>query len=212
MNEAINRGFRRANGDILAWLNCDEQYLPETLDKVRAWFEENPEHDILFGDVILVTPEGTPLSYRHVIQPYSGHIRSCTLPTLSAATFIRRKVIDQGFYLPTEYKAISDAVWVDTLLRKVFRAGILNQPLAIFTQTGVNLGQTDLSYEEFKSWKIKTQSTGFLRSLYWRSFHRLRKLFMGAYRTWNVSIDIYTAGSSARVTKKARIGFRWIKG
>src|SRR5258708_40267565 len=32
MYDAINRGLRRANGDILGYLNCDEQYLPGTLD------------------------------------------------------------------------------------------------------------------------------------------------------------------------------------
>src|SRR3954468_24481434 len=38
MYEAINRGLKRAGGDILGYLNCDEQYLPGALEKVRNYF------------------------------------------------------------------------------------------------------------------------------------------------------------------------------
>src|SRR5690349_18314195 len=34
MYDAINSGYRRATGDILAYLNCDEQYLPGALQAV----------------------------------------------------------------------------------------------------------------------------------------------------------------------------------
>ena len=43
MYDAINRGLRRASGEILAYLNCDEQYLPGALQEVAAFFEKHPE-------------------------------------------------------------------------------------------------------------------------------------------------------------------------
>src|SRR5919106_4767312 len=40
--EAINKGFARANGEILAWLNSDDYYVPNTISAVVKCFEENP--------------------------------------------------------------------------------------------------------------------------------------------------------------------------
>src|SRR5438309_10187938 len=42
MYDAVNRGFRRSTGDILAYLNCDEQYLPGALKAVHDCFAEEP--------------------------------------------------------------------------------------------------------------------------------------------------------------------------
>ena len=61
MYDAVNRGYRRAAGEILSYLNCDEQYLPGALDKVRGYFQAHPEVDVLFGDCLVVNADG---SYR----------------------------------------------------------------------------------------------------------------------------------------------------
>ncbi len=209
MYDAINRGFGRAQGEILAWLNCDEQYLPGALAKVAAWFEAHPDKDILFGDVVLVSPGGVPLSYRQAILPLRGHIRSCFLPTFSAATFVRRKVNDRGHLLDTRFRAIADAVWIDTLIGAGFRAGLLNEPLAVFTQTGENLGQTPSAEAESESWRKECGASAPWHRWFWSAVHRLRKTLRGAYGRREIEIRIHLPGSEGRTTTRGQAGGRW---
>jgi glycosyltransferase involved in cell wall biosynthesis len=49
MYDAINRGWRRATGEILSYLNCDEQYLPGALARAGHFFSAHPEVDMVFG-------------------------------------------------------------------------------------------------------------------------------------------------------------------
>ena len=210
MYDAINKGFLRANGDILAWLNCDEQYLPGTLGKVGRWFEQHPAHDILFGDVIITDSEGNPVAYRKAVAPIRRHFQHCILPTFSAATFVRRKAIDQGHLLSTEFRAISDQVWIDSLLGAGFRAGILNEPLATFALTGANLGQSQIPVLEGETWKTSIGTNGKTARTFWSLVHRWKKLVAGAYRTRSIKIAIHMDGTSGRVSRQGTVGGRWM--
>jgi glycosyltransferase involved in cell wall biosynthesis len=209
MYDAINRGFARAKGEVLAWLNCDEQYLPGTLAKVAAWFAAHPDKDLLFGDVVLVDPQGRPLSYRRAVMPWRGHIRSCFLPTYSAATFVRRRVIDDGHLLDTNFRAIADAVWIDTLLGAGYRAGLLNEPLAVFTQTGENLGQTPVSEEESNRWRRECGAGAGWKRIFWSAAHRLRKSLHGAYGRRGIELQLHLPGKEGRTMTRGEIGGRW---
>jgi glycosyltransferase involved in cell wall biosynthesis len=76
MYDAVNRGLRRGTGDICAYLNCDEQYLPGTLAAVQSYFRQHPEVDLLFGDVVVVDPAGHYVCSRpcpdSAQAPYAG--------------------------------------------------------------------------------------------------------------------------------------------
>ncbi len=51
-SHALNKGFKKATGDIIAWINSDDMYLPETFDFIVKMFKQNPDVDIIYGDVI----------------------------------------------------------------------------------------------------------------------------------------------------------------
>lgn len=56
--DAINKGLRRATGEILAYLNSDDYLLPEAFKTVTQSFQENPEELWLTGDYEIVGDQG----------------------------------------------------------------------------------------------------------------------------------------------------------
>jgi glycosyltransferase involved in cell wall biosynthesis len=211
MYDAINRGFVRATGDIVCWLNSDEQYLPGTLARVADFFQKHPEIDILFGDALLVDNKGELLSYRRTVMPELRHIQSSHLNVLSCATFVRRSVLERGYYLETRWKAIADAVWIADLLKAGIPMALVNEPLSVFTITDKNLGQTSLAFSEIKLWQSETSYKATVFRSWYVLWHRINKLMGGAYRPRSISTSFYTLASpNARVLKSnPHLGFRW---
>jgi hypothetical protein len=66
---AIKAGFQRSTGDVLAWLNSDDIYLPGALSHVARAFDESPGVDFIYGA-------------RRIIDEHGRVIRSYEPPTL----------------------------------------------------------------------------------------------------------------------------------
>ena len=58
MYDAVNRGYDRASGDILAYLNCDEQYLPGALADLCVFFKRNPGVEVALAGTIVTDANG----------------------------------------------------------------------------------------------------------------------------------------------------------
>jgi polysaccharide pyruvyl transferase WcaK-like protein/glycosyltransferase involved in cell wall biosynthesis len=209
MYDAINRGFHEASGDIIAWLNCDEQYFPGALQRVARYFEGHPETDILFGDVVLVDEGMTPLAYRRAVMPSLWHIRYSHLSSFSAATFVRRRVLDEGHYLQTRWKTIADAVWIEELLAAGYRAATLYKPLATFCMLGSNLGQSPLLFQEREVWERELGTTDKRRKLLYVLEYRMERLMAGAYWVRKLSSSSYILGSQERLMQERWLSGRW---
>lgn len=141
MYDAINKGLGLARGKILAYLNCDEQYLSGTLLLVKDFFEKNSGIDILFGDSLLIRPDGNLIAYRKSYQLRWYYILSSHLYVLSCTIFWRRKILENGIYFNSYYKAAGDADFIIRLLKNGFQIKHINQYLAAFTMTGNNLSE-----------------------------------------------------------------------
>jgi len=213
MYDAVNRGLRRATGDIFAYLNCDEEYLPGALAAVRNYFKANPGIDVAFGDALVVNPSGDYLCHRQASIPDRYHTRvSSNLATLTCSTFFRRSVIERrGIFFDPAYKAIGDAVWVIQLLEQGVPMGLLRQVTSTFTETGNNLCLHPSAQREQVElvanapfWARRCKHLVILN-------YRLRRLLAGHYRPKPLNYSIYTRESPLvraqfKVTKPT---FRW---
>lgn len=65
-SHAINKGFARATGEVLTWLNSDDTFLPGALDAVGAVFAAHPDVDLVYGDFLYTDADGRPMRRRHV--------------------------------------------------------------------------------------------------------------------------------------------------
>jgi glycosyltransferase involved in cell wall biosynthesis len=196
MYDAINRGLRRTKGEILAWLNCDEQYLPGALNQVTRFFGQHPDVDVLFGDVVMVDPSGQYLSHRKMQTPLKYHTWTCHLSTLSCAMFFRRRVVsDYGFFLDARLRDVGDGEWMVRLLRRGVKMAAMRQFTSTFTQTGANMSAGPNARRENR--ELCESAPVWARQLrpLFILHHRLRRLLGGMYSQPPFAYEIYTARS-----------------
>ena len=63
-SDALNRGFRRATGAVLGWLNSDDTLMPEAIKSVKEVFSSNPGTDLVYGEALFID------EHDHVVGVY----------------------------------------------------------------------------------------------------------------------------------------------
>jgi glycosyltransferase involved in cell wall biosynthesis len=56
---AVNKGLERARGDVLAWINGDDEAVADRIDRAIAHFDANPGCDVVYAGIDFMGPEGT---------------------------------------------------------------------------------------------------------------------------------------------------------
>ena len=198
MYDAINRGLKKATGGICAYVNCDEQYLEGTLQRVAEAFRRHPETDLFFGDALVLDARGNARCWRRVLVPLVGHTWTCHFSAFTAAMYFRRRLLDKGILFDTNYRAAADAAWYLEARRLGARAQSLGWVASTFIETGENLGMTVVAREERQ--RLTRTAPAFLRLCRpgWWFWHRVRRFFSGAHRPRNFSYRVFISGSTVR--------------
>jgi len=213
MYDAVNRGWRRAQGDVLAYLNCDEQYLPGVLRRVKDFLEQHPEIDVVFGDCLVVDSQGNYLCERRALTPRLWHTWTTnSLSFLTAATFLRRRALEAAqLYFQPGFLAAGDAEWALRLVRSGLRMDVLPAFVSAFAETGANLGLTSAAIAEKRVFDATTPLWVRALAPLGLVHFRWRRWRAGHYRCRPVEYAIYTNASPAQRVKftAARPTFRW---
>ena len=151
--DAVARGMLEASGDIIAWLNSDDEYYDDTVfSDVAEAFASDEKPDIVFGEGIYVGKTGEFLRDAYVMQnPAEMSWRLAKeVGILQPATFISKKLIDKIGPVDRDLQFCMDyEFWV-----RAHQSGAkflrLNRPLARARYYADNktLGQRDRSIIE----------------------------------------------------------------
>jgi glycosyltransferase involved in cell wall biosynthesis len=198
MYDAINRGYRRARGEILAHLNCDEQYLPGALRSVYAFFERNPRVEVVLAGTIVVDANGQYVCHRHAMVPKAAHMWF-RFSALTSSLFIRRRVIhERGILFDTRWRALGDLHWMRALLEHKVPIVVFDHFTSSFSDTGENMGLTPNALREISdSLAMAPAWTRLLRPAL-IAHHRLRRLSAGHFFLKPTKYSIYTLQSPDR--------------
>lgn len=95
-SDAINKGFKVATGEILAWLNSDDVYCTKTLLTIGEFFLNNPNIDLIYGNSFTIDEHDKIIretisvkynKYAYITQAFSLH---------QASMFWRRELYDRS--------------------------------------------------------------------------------------------------------------------
>jgi glycosyltransferase involved in cell wall biosynthesis len=67
--DAINKGFRRAHGAILGWLNADDLLMPGAISTVANYFQTHPQVALVYGDALAIDERGRLFGRRANVSP-----------------------------------------------------------------------------------------------------------------------------------------------
>lgn len=127
---AINKGWRRCTGDILAWLNADDVYLPGCFDRVREYFARHPEVDMLYGECFFIDEEGKIIGqYPSKPWDFIEFVKKSINFIPQPSVFFRRSVLDSVGWLDENLHYCMDMdYWLRIGLRH--RVEHIQMPLA----------------------------------------------------------------------------------
>lgn len=150
-SHAVNKGMRRATGEVLAFLNADDLLEPGALLAAGRYFADHPHAAWLTGKCTIIDPEGREIrkwitAYKNFWLRFHSYSVLQVLNDISQpATFWRRSVVEELGMLDEELTYTMDyEYWLR--IGRAHKLHVLRRPLAFFrlhpaSKSGSRFGQ-----------------------------------------------------------------------
>ncbi|MEI8349053.1 MAG: glycosyltransferase family 2 protein [Candidatus Omnitrophota bacterium] len=101
--DAINKGFKKASGDLVAWQNSDDIYLPGAFQEIAKEYKKRSGEAVYFGDIIFIDDTDNILSIYKLLpfDFFSNLFEGPQAPTQS--TFFKKEVFSKIGFLRDDY-------------------------------------------------------------------------------------------------------------
>ena len=111
--DAINKGFARATGEVIAWLNSDDTYEPNALQEALAYLDANPETGMVYGEANFIDEADRVIGRFDARQTDYARLMRGAVYIPQQAAFFRRELWEQvGPLDPNFYFAMDYDLWV----------------------------------------------------------------------------------------------------
>jgi glycosyltransferase involved in cell wall biosynthesis len=111
-SQAINKGFKKINGDIMCWLNSDDILLPNALQTVSNYFFKNPNVDVLYGNRLQIDRNDMEIG-RWILPGHNENILSIVDYIPQETLFWRRSMwekiggkVDESFAFAMDWELL----------------------------------------------------------------------------------------------------------
>lgn len=94
---ALNKGLEHATGDLVAYLNSDDLYLPGAFAAVVNYFQEHPECDWLCGDTMMFGEGQADVTVVADVPRSAAHALSWAYTAPQPGMFWKRELLREGF-------------------------------------------------------------------------------------------------------------------
>ena len=110
-SDAAFQGLQRAHGDILAWLNADDSYLPGAISTAAAYLESHPQTDAVYGEGWWIDEQGAVIS-RYPTLAFDAKVleRDCFI--CQPAAFLRASAYRRVQLDPEVARSFDYDLWI----------------------------------------------------------------------------------------------------
>lgn len=183
-SEAINKGFKRATGDIVCWINSDDILMPGAIDKVVKHFENDQDLDFLNGYTLLIDINSNILFNYFILKQNKWYAKHGVYYLSQPSMFWKRHVFDTIGYLREDFHALMDKELLIRIFRSNFKIGHVEKILSAFRiHEGSKTGLKGKIWrnDSIQLYKLYGKEYGQNPNLVYKMIYGLEKLFKGLY-------------------------------